>query len=61
MLKLALNRSGLLVTSVPGVLPSWSAVDLDDAAIDADCRKRIVDAVREFRARQAANVPHDDT
>jgi hypothetical protein len=61
-MKLTLDRSGLLVASIPGVttLPDLPTLDLDAAAIDADYRKRIVDVVLEFRARQAAKAPHDD-
>lgn len=60
MLKLALDQSGLLVASIPGALPSCPAVELDGTAIDADYRKRIVDAVLEFRARQMANATPRD-
>jgi hypothetical protein len=48
---LTLDRSGLLVASIPGVLPPWAAIELDDTAIDADYRKRIIDVVREFKAQ----------
>ena len=50
----------ILVASIPGVLPSWPAVELNGTAIDADYRKRIVDAVLEFRARQTANVTKEE-
>jgi len=55
-MKLTLDRSGLLV-AIPGVLPSWPAVELDGTAIDADYRKRIDDAVLEFRAHDQGLVP----
>ena len=50
-LTLTLDRSGLLVASIPGVLPSWPAVELHDATVDADYRKRIVDVVCQFKAQ----------
>ena len=62
-MKLTLDRSGLLVASIPGVttLPELPTLDLDGTAIDAAYRKRIVDAVLEFRAWQApTTAPHED-
>ena len=54
-MKLTLDRSCLLV-AIPGALPSCPAVEPDDTAIDVDYRKRIVDAVLEFRAQQTPNA-----
>lgn len=52
-MKLTLDRSGLLVASIPGVttLPDPPTLDLDDVAIDA---------VLEFRARQTTNVTKEE-
>jgi hypothetical protein len=60
--RLTLDRSGLLVASIPGVttLPELPTLDPDDTAIDADYRKRIVDAVLEFRARQEPNATKEE-
>lgn len=61
-MSLTLDRSGLLVASIPGVttLPEPPTLDLGDVAIDADYRKRIVDVVLEFRSRQTADVAKEE-
>lgn len=61
-MSLTLDRSGLLVASIPGVttLPDLPILDLGDVAIDADYRKRIIEAVLEFRAQQTANVTKEE-
>lgn len=61
-MSLILDRSGLLVASIPGVttLPELPTLDLDGTAIDTDTHKRIVDAVLEFRARQTANATKEE-